>query len=150
VRIKSFKLFENFTEPDFSDLEDIFINITDMGFELDAFVGSFSELKQGIITYRDVFRNDIYGVNKKSLIINLKDIGSLVDDNLVDELEHVIKMIENMYQVEFRTLKVSQEIWLSIVLDMNLKNILELFKSRYISPFRKRRLNHDLDLFFVF
>jgi hypothetical protein len=131
------------------DLEDIFINITDMGFELDAFIGQFSRIKVPFFKYSDIDIKDLYeGGSFKSLIVRLQDVGSFVDSELIKELHLVIERTEKIYNVKFKTLKISQSHWLSITEDNNLEGVLQMFKNLYISPYRKKPLNNNLDLIF--
>jgi hypothetical protein len=143
------KLYENFNEPDIEDLEDIFINIIDLGFKFnDAFIGSFSKITTPILPYRQIDRDDVYSGSFRSLIIDLNDVGSLIDHDFITELYHSIKTVESMYEYKFKTLKVGQENWFTITKKSDLEDLLFNFQTLYISPYRKRPLNRDLQFIF--
>ncbi len=140
---------ENFNEPDIEDLEDVFINIIDLGFKLnDAFVSNFSKIKTPILPYRQIDRDDVYDGTFKSLIIYLNDIGSLIDQDFTTELYHSIKAIESMYGYKFKTLIVGQENWFTITEKSDLEDLLFNFQTLYISLYRKRALNRNLQFIF--
>jgi hypothetical protein len=142
------KLYENFNLPDIEDLEDIFINIIDLGFKFnDVFIGSFSKITTPILSYKEIDTH-IYDGSFKALIIYLTDLGSLIDDNFTTELYHSIKSVESMYGYKFKTLKVGQEHWFTITDDSNIEDLLQNFKNLYISKYHKRPL--DESLHFVF
>jgi hypothetical protein len=149
------KLYENFNEPDIEDLEDIFINIIDLGFKLNgAFIGSFSKITTPILPYRQIDRDDVYDGTFKSLIIYLNDIGSLIDHDFTTELYHSIKAIESMYGYKFKTLIVGKpsvinlENWFTVTEKSDLEDLLFNFQRLYISPYRKRPLNRNLRFIF--
>jgi len=147
--MKYIKLYENFDEPDIDDLEDIFINITDLGFEFkDAFISSFSKITSPILPYKQIDRDDVYDGSFKSLIIDLNDIDSFIDHDFTTELYHSIKAVESMYGYKFKTLKVGQENWFTITEKSDLEDLLFNFQTLYISPYRKRPLNRNLQFIF--
>lgn len=146
--MKWIKTYESFIEPEIEDLEDIFIDILDMGFELEAYITSFPDIIVPMLSYKDIGNKNLYGDSFKSLLIDLKDIGSLIDSDFTKELHLVIKRVENLYNLEFKTLKISQSHWLTTKEDNKLEDLLLTFQNLYVSPYRKRPLNNNLSFIF--
>ena len=148
--MKWMKTYESFIEPKIDDLEDMFIDILDMGFKLEAYITNFPDIIVPFFTYKNLGEGGLFNGDKyfKSLLISLEDIGSFVDSNLITELYLVIKRVEKAYNLEFKTLKVSQSHWLNITEDNNLEDILQTFQSLFLSPYRKISLNNNINLIF--
>lgn len=145
------KTYESFMEPGIDDLEDIFINILDMGFNLDAYITNFPDIIVPFFTYKDLGEPDrLFNNNEsfRSLLISLEDIGSFVDSDLITELYLIIKRVEKVYNLEFKSIKVSQTHWLNKTEDNNLEDLLKMFQDLFLSPYRKKPLNNNINLFF--